>query len=243
MRPILIVSAFAEELGALVGRLDGSERRRIGGLAVTEGLLGGREVCLAAAGEGRRLAANALGRLLPELAPEAILGVGVAGGLTADLRPGDLVLGERLIDSEGGTYEPPPWWWSDPARRIGRLAGGTVVTVNRVAQTPAEKRRIATALGLGERSTVDLESASWVRAAADGGSPWLVLRSVSDAVDERLPLDFDRFRNEDGRISRRRVVAHALVRPRLLVELRRLRRRVAGCSIGLADAAEALLAW
>lgn len=240
-RAIAIVSALAEEIGPLAGRLARPESGRTGGVETRTGELGGRDVCLAVTGEGRRRAAAALERLLSDPSLEAVLGIGVAGGLTADLGPCDLVLGDRVIDPGGVVLEPPEWKWGDATPRGANRPGGTVVTLNKIAPTPADKQRLASRFALTERSVVDLESAAWATAAVARGLPWLVVRSVSDTLEEALPLDFNRLRRADGGVSRRRVVAHAMIRPRLLVELARLRRRVKACALRLADATEALL--
>lgn len=239
---IAIVSALAEELRPLARRLGRARRGRVRGLAVRRGELGGRAVCLAVTGEGRRLAAAALERLASDPAVEAVLGIGVAGGLTADLEAGDLVVSRRVVPPEGGALEPPDWQWSDRSRRLEGLHGGTVVTVDEIALLPADKRRLAARLELEACAVVDLESAAWAAGAAERRLPWLVVRAVSDAVDDELPLDFNRFRRPDGRVSRSRVLARTLTRPKLLVELDRLRRRVGESASALADAAEALLA-
>ncbi len=240
--PIAIVSAMVQELAPLVARLGRPEVGRVGGMRVRRGELQGRRVCLAVSGEGSRNAAAAVERLLAGAPVEALLGIGIAGGLTGDLGVGDLVLSDRLLQPGGPVVEPPPWRWSKAVRRFEDEPGGTVVTVQKIVRTPSDKRRLASSLGLERRSVVDLESTSWASAAADRGVPWLVLRSVSDSVGETLPLDFDRFRRPDGRVSRARVIAHAAPRPKLLIELARLRRRIGACASALADATERLLA-
>ncbi len=238
---VAIVSAMAEELAPLARRLARPRRARVRGLAVRHGELCGRQVCLAVAGEGGRLAAAALERLLSEVRLEALLGIGVAGGLTADLAAGDRVASRRVVSAGAAILEPPEWEWSERLARMEGLRGGTVVTVNDIAHRPADKRRLAVRLQLEECAVIDLESAAWAAAAAGRGLPWLVLRSVSDALDEELPLDFNRFRRADGSVSRARVAARALLRPKLIGELDRLRRRVDESATALADATEGLL--
>lgn len=240
---IAIVSALAEEMRPLARRLVDSERCRVEGIEARRGRLSGRDVCLAVTGEGSGPATATLGALLSNSSVEALLGIGVAGGLTEDLGAGDLVLSRSVVGPDRATLQPPEWEWSDQARRIEGLPGGTVATVQKIVLAPREKRRLAARLKLETCSVVDLESAAWAAAAAGRGLPWLVLRAVSDAWDDALPLDFERFRSADGRVSRPRILAHALVRPRLWGELVRLRRRVDSCAAALADAAEALLAW
>ncbi len=239
---VAIITALAAEMRPLARKVAPFERCRIGGVEAQRGVLAGRDVCLVAGGVGRRRARATLEPLLSDPSIVALVGIGVAGGLTDDLGPGDVVLGRRVLDPEGVGLEPPEWEWSAAAARLAAAAGGTVATVNGIVQTSAEKRRLAERLGLGSRAVVDLESAAWASAAASRGLPWQILRSVSDAVDERLPLDFERFRGAEGEISSGRILRHALVRPRLLLDLIRLRGRVASCAEALAGATQELVA-
>ena len=68
------------------------------------------------------------------------------------------------------------------------------------------------------------------------------MRAVLDPAEEELPLDFNLCRRPDGRVSRGQVMRRAVLRPRRLGELLRLRRRVQLCSQRLAELAEELLA-
>ena len=86
--PIAVVAAFSDEVGGVVARLDGHRKERVAGVTLHRGTLSGREVVVAAAGEGAQLARAGLRLLLDQLPIRAVLGVGVAGALTGDLEPG-----------------------------------------------------------------------------------------------------------------------------------------------------------
>ncbi len=188
-----------------------------------------------------RLAGDGAAALLSDATIEALLGVGVAGGLSAELSHGDVVVGRRVVAPGGECFESTAW------SRNGRdcespLRPGTVLTMETIATGARDKRRLAERPELEPPAVVDLESAAWAMAAARRGCPWLVVRAVSDTLDEDLPLDFERFRKPDGSISRSRLMAHAVIRPKLMFELDRLRRRVKVCAERLADAVEELIA-
>lgn len=234
---LAIVAALAPELGSLRARaqIDGDERD--GGLVVWSGRLAGREVLLAATGDGPRAATDGCQALVERWHPESLLVIGVAGGLAPAHKEGDLVTAATVVDlGLGQSYEPTTHLaW--PAAARARLA-----TIDRVAWTAAEKHELWRRLGSPEAAAVDMESAAFARVAERHGLPWGVLRAVIDPADEDLPLDFNRFRGADGRVRGSRVARHVALRPHLVPPLAELRRRMIECAETLASAVEESLA-
>src|SRR5215468_9509544 len=100
---------------------------------------------------------------------------GVGGGLTADLAPGDLVVGTEVSDGHGTTRCAAAPLLAGELRRAGlRAVAGPVVTVDRLAGGAATRQRLAA----GGALLADMESAPL--AAAAGDRPVAVLRAVSD---------------------------------------------------------------
>ena len=58
-----------------------------------------------------------------------------------------------------------------------------------------------------------MESAAVARKAAEWGVPFRCVRAVSDTAAEDMPLDFNLYRDADGRFSRTRIALAALARP------------------------------
>ena len=88
---------------------------------------------------------------------------------------------------------------------------------------------------------VDLESASYAEESARHKIPYAVLRAVSDGYDEALPLDFNRFRRQDGSSDRWRILRHTVLHPSIVPELLQLRERLRYCAGRLAECVEAML--
>jgi adenosylhomocysteine nucleosidase len=87
-----------------------------------------------------------------------------------------------------------------------------------------EKRKIVDRLGgIG----LDMESAALGQVAAERGLSFTIVRTVSDLVDESLPLDFNLFLRPSGWAKG---VAACLAHPSSLIGLNRLRvqSRIAG---------------
>ncbi|HVV51639.1 MAG TPA: 5'-methylthioadenosine/S-adenosylhomocysteine nucleosidase, partial [Polyangia bacterium] len=82
---IAIVAAMPEEIAPLRARLVAPARTQRGGVSVERGRLAGREVTLAATGDGARNARAGVAELLAAAAPEALVVLGVSGALSPAL--------------------------------------------------------------------------------------------------------------------------------------------------------------
>ena len=242
----LIVSAMTEELAVLRARLVPTAPVAISGAAgrvrdVVSGRLGGRPVVLAATGDGARNAGAGIAALLGALPVRELLVLGISGGLTGDLREGDVVIATRVLD-ESAPAAPALADGSvvEAAARACGARPAVVVTARHIADSAAEKRRLA-ALAGPTTAVVDLETAHYVAAAAGAGLPWTVLRAVSDTADEALPALLNRARDEGGAVRRAGVVRGLLGDPGALPALMSLRRRLKLCGEALARAATAVV--
>jgi len=222
-RPIAVVTALPEELEA------------IGALA-RDGL------AVASSGDGPRNAARGAGALCDAVRPAALIGAGVAGGLSPRLFAGSVVASRRIVDGGGEAPRPDE---SLLARAVAAgAAPATLVTVSRPVAAAFAKAELARAFGAdgGDAAAVDMESAAWSRAAAARGIPFLAVRAISDRVDEDLPDYLADCVGLDGGIRRAAVVRRALAHPRSIPALWRMRRRVEAAAAVLAEFLRTLLA-
>jgi adenosylhomocysteine nucleosidase len=83
------------------------------------------------------------------------------------------------------------------------LIQGSLITAPRVLTTSLEKQRLGKETGA---SAVDMESAAVAVRAAEAGVPMAALRAITDAVDEQLPLDFNRCLDSDGQFHHGRLM-------------------------------------
>jgi nucleoside phosphorylase len=142
------------------------------------------------AGIGRDRIRRAVAAAAQAFDLHGVWSLGFVGGLRDVLRPGALVCPAVVLDDAAPSDRHLA---SDrfhaPVCSALRHAGlavevGALVTVGVPQCTTDAKRR------LGRRSgamIVDMEAAEIVRAARDLGLPWVVLKTVVDAVDEPLP--------------------------------------------------------
>lgn len=144
---------------------------------------------LIANGPGPRLVERALG-WKPDV--DGVLSVGFCGALDPALQIGDIVISGEV------------------PKALGRCVQGDVASVDRVAVTAREKRELRAATGA---AVVEMESAAVAQKAREWNLPFGCVRVVSDSAGEDLPLDFNRYRDPDGRFEKTRIALAALARP------------------------------
>ena len=124
---------------------------------------------------------------------DRILSVGFCGALDPALRIGDIVVSGEVPKGLGASF-----------------VRGDVVSVDRVAITAREKCDLRASTGA---AVVEMESAAVAQKAREWDVPFGCVRVVSDIAGEDLPLDFNRYRDADGRFERTRIALAALGRP------------------------------
>lgn len=100
-----LVVAMAEEVKSLVGRLKLTPRHA-GPFAVFEGEVEPNQIVLVASGPGKVNAAAASQYLVSNLQVDRLLGMGVAGGLSDAIHPGDIVVARDVVQFDSGLLLP-----------------------------------------------------------------------------------------------------------------------------------------
>jgi adenosylhomocysteine nucleosidase len=214
--PILVVAALGRELASL-------NREAVDGVALLE------------TGEGTDNARRSLDDWLEQNLARAIVSIGFAGALSNALQAGDLVIASKVRD---GVAQPDKALLSaaqDVPLAEAPVNLGIAITTNEIIWQARSKRALAATLEPNEIGIVDMESTAIASICARHGLPFLIVRSITDLLDEDLPLNFNLYRGEDGRVDSARIVKAALIRPRALSGLMELRRRSELCATRMAD--------
>ncbi len=240
--PPLVVAPLREEITPLV-RLVPEVRPLLhrGPGRFFTGDLCGQKVVLGWTGDGRRAAREGLEALLGEREASRLLVLGVAGGLTAGLAIGQLVVAREVRDAGGPAPDPDPEW-IEGAMELPGMREAILYTHDRILTAVADKdalgrRLLAASDTRVGAATVDLETAVYARVAHERGLPYTAIRAVSDTVEEELPLPLDRFCDADGSTRRGRVALYASTHPWVIGALLKLRLRLGECARRLANAA------
>jgi adenosylhomocysteine nucleosidase len=133
---------------------------------------------------------------------------GLAGALREKHRPGD-VLAAREVHATNWEKVIP----SDPALlEVASACGATVAdafyTVDRVLVRSSEKFELG-----AKADAVEMESGDIMLEAVAFGAKVIAIRGISDAVEEDLPLDFNRVTSEAGEVSVAKILTQAAAHP------------------------------
>ena len=216
----------------------GEARLRPLGMKICRGLFGGRRVTILESGMGAVGFAERLAKHLTDSRYDALIIVGLAGGLGPRLRVGDAVLYNLCYDARATdfTRRERPGQGDGAATASDETLSGFLylaltrsglsfiqapgITVGRIITEAKDK------LALGARygaAAVDMETYETLDVCARLGLPAAALRVISDEAGRDIP-DFNRIYNADGRMNGWRTFAAMAARPsaalRLLMTVR-----------------------
>ena len=149
--------------------------------------LGEHHLLLVANGAGPARAAAAVDRTAAVFLPEAIVSIGFCGALDDKLGVAAVVVGTEVIGANGRF------------RAAAMAAGlphhlGVVLTIDHVAQSAAEKRRLRQAGAIA----VDMEAAAVAERSAALGLPFYCIKAVTDLAGEDMANDLNAALRPDG---------------------------------------------
>jgi adenosylhomocysteine nucleosidase len=231
--PFAVFVATQAEMKPIATSLQPARRSAYRSDAIVRVEIKGRDLLLARTGVGPDNAATAARRLFEETPIAAALSLGVAGGLSPQLRTGDLIVGARTIlwrssgqvlhEDEDSRLESFPCdsGLQDAAMTVirrwdSRHCLGPILTVGRIVLTAQEKRRLAAESGA---VALDMESAAIASAAAARSVPFLTIRGVLDPVHDDLAVGFDQFLDERGEPQLLALIRYLITHPFTLPHL------------------------
>ncbi len=208
-----------EEIAALRPCLAQARVERRAGREFHLGRLDGHDVILVRCGIGKVAAATTTAVLLDTFDAGALLFTGVAGGLGAGVRVGDIVVATTLLQHDMNAEPLFPRWevpltgrarfdadaaWTQRLVRASRTvvatdthaAGarihqGLVVSGDRFVATRAESDALRAQLP--DALAVEMEGAAVAQVCHDFARPFAVVRTISDRADDTAHVDFQRF--------------------------------------------------
>jgi adenosylhomocysteine nucleosidase len=206
VNPIAIFAATRWELQAVRRALTTDRVEVVAGVRCHIGQQGNRTYWLIQTGVGPVAASAVGGRVLKAQPMSLVMSTGFACALVP-AQVGDLIIGTVVSPVQVGAA---PVIGNDRvccdetvcagllavAKDAGLVARvGTVVSSDSVVWQASEKRRLQR---LTDAVGLDMESAALAAAAQERGLPMAIVRTVSDLVDEDLPLDFNLFLRPTG---------------------------------------------
>jgi adenosylhomocysteine nucleosidase len=243
---ILVFYAFAREIAPFKRRLRNRAPLALDGLHGFRAEIAGKDFAFIGHGIGHRRATEAARRAF-DLMPgaELVIGTGVVGALSSGLKPGDLVLSDRVlsIHTDGKLAEEVTAVSDAHLRAVGRslasagiaYSTGAILTSHRVLATGTEKRRAKESTGA---IAVDMETAAVAAEAAARGHPFVAIRAVLDEVDDEVVGA--EMADEDGNVRPLAATSYLIRNPATMLRLPRMMRNLSRATASIADALTAI---
>ena len=206
-----IIGAMADEVAALIARLEDEKCDTVGGIEFHTGVIAGKRVAVARCGIGKVFAAMCATAMVIKYSPKLIINTGVGGALSGELSPTDIVIASDLCqhDMDTSAIGDPRGLVSGINKiyfeadmravsilssaakalgynaRVGRIASGDKFVADR-----CEKEEIKTIFGA---MACEMEGAAIAHAAFVNSTPFAVIRAISDSADGNAEMDYPTF--------------------------------------------------
>ncbi len=211
---IAILGAMECEITLLLSKMQDVTSERIGRHTYHRGRIGGQDCVLARCGVGLVNAAVSATVMIEHYHPDMLINIGVGGGLAPDLSVGEVIAAESLCthdlkygvlgDERGMVFYPDgeaiKMLPADKnireailraAAELGIKCRAGVIASGDMFVSDSETRRDIREAFLAD--ICEMEGAAVAQTAYAFGTPFAVLRSVSDLADGTAPESFERF--------------------------------------------------
>jgi adenosylhomocysteine nucleosidase len=183
-------------------------------MPIFQGQMGGQDVVVVRCGIGKVHAALATQYVIDHFSPAYIVNSGIAGGISPNVRIGDLVLGTSSAQHDFDVHKfgyargviprlRDSFFQADPrllelglqgARdevQADRLHHGLIVSGDQFISSREQKQEIR---GFFPQALcAEMEGAAIAHVASANQIPHLIIRAISDLADSTAPDDFDRY--------------------------------------------------
>lgn len=206
-----IIGAMDIEVEGIKALLDGVSEEKISNIAFVKGKLNGTDLVVAKCGVGKVFSALCAQTMIMSYKPDAVINIGVAGGISDTLAIGDIVVADSVVQhdmdttpigeplgflSELGLVKIP----TDEKIRNGLLKAVEKVGINAVSGTiasgdqfisdNAKKQFIKDNFGA---AACEMEGAAIGTVCCVNNVPFGVLRAISDGANSEAEMDFPTF--------------------------------------------------
>ncbi len=174
------------------------------------GPLDGRHVRVVEGGAaGPERAAQATTELIARCRPTWIVSAGFSAALRDDMRHGDIVMADRVLDADGGELQVPFHVPESVVAALPRLHVGALITLPQVLASPDERREIASRF---PALAADQETMAVARICQHERIKFMSVRVITDRVDEVLPPEIEGWLKQKSFAAKLGVAAAAVFR-------------------------------
>ncbi len=209
---IAIIGAMEEEVTILRSKMENVRQETIAGCEYTEGMLEDVPVVLLKSGIGKVNAAMSTAVLLEKFKPDAVINTGSAGGFAQELKVGDAVISSEVVHHDvdvtafgyqhGQVPQLPPVFKADQklikaaeeaAKRLDDMSTvqGLIATGDSFMNDPVRVEAVRSIFP--DIQAVEMEAAAVAQVAHQFGTPFVVIRALSDIAGKESNVSFDQF--------------------------------------------------
>jgi adenosylhomocysteine nucleosidase len=174
-------------------------------------------VVIVEAGTGAERARRATRALMDAHTPVWVLSAGFSGALHPDLKLGDIVVANSIVDTSGEELRVDVKMSPDPERgwHVGRI-----LMAGEIVRTVSEKRQLAEK---HDALAVDMESLAVAQVCQQTGTRFMAVRVISDDLSHDLPPEVMSVFGGTGSLRAGAIAGALLKRPSSMKDMWRLR--------------------
>jgi adenosylhomocysteine nucleosidase len=209
---IAIIGAMEEEVTLLREKIEDKTQEVIAGCEYTSGKMSGVDVVLLRSGIGKVNAALSTAILLERYKPDYVINTGSAGGFNPQLNVGDVVISTEVrhhdVDVTVFGYEygqvpqlPPAFEANSRLIQVAeecakeikdiQVVRGLIATGDSFMNDPVRVEFIRDKFT--DLQAVEMEAAAIAQVSYQFGTPFVVIRSLSDIAGKESDVSFDQF--------------------------------------------------
>ena len=206
-----IIGAMQPEVEALIEALADKACESVSGIDFYTGKIGEKSVAIAKCGIGKVFAAICAEIMILKYSPDLLVNTGVGGALASDLKTGDIVIADTLcqhdmdtspIGDPKGLVSGINMIYFDADKRAGEilLASakelglnarlGRIATGDKFIASSADKDSIISDFSA---DACEMEGCAIAQTAFVNGTPFAVVRAISDSADGEATMDYPTF--------------------------------------------------
>ena len=208
-----IIVAMNEELEVILREMQKEKTEARANMEFHVGELLGKKIVAVVCGIGKVNSAICTQVLISEYGVSKIVNIGIAGGIGKDIIPGDIVIGDSLVQ-----HDMDATAFGDKVGQIPRLDTFDfksdkllVDLAKEVCESITEHKSYIGRIATGDQFVADVDKIKWLSEEFDalacemeGGSiahtcylnniPFIVIRSISDNANTGAHMDFEKFK-------------------------------------------------
>ncbi|MGN0017723.1 MAG: 5'-methylthioadenosine/adenosylhomocysteine nucleosidase [Candidatus Gastranaerophilaceae bacterium] len=198
---VAIIGAMDVEIEEILTNLSDVKYKQQPEFKIITGNLGKYKIILSKSGVGKVSSATTTQFIIDKYKPIYIINIGIAGGLSPDLKAGDTIIAEKMVQHDfdvtafgnpkgyiDNGIEPnkPTIFYSDKnlinkftedsSLKLGTVATGDIFVTDVNLKNSIKKEFSADA--------IDMESAAIAQTASRNNIPVIILRTISDGLNE-----------------------------------------------------------